>query len=332
MAAKGTQLLPYRAASLSLAVVEVVEVDTLDLHRAGDAYTMDTAFCVEALQEALARFGRPEIFNTDQGSQFTSADFTDVLRGAQVRISMDGGAVVGLLGRLAGVAATRGAAAPVRREPVLSAEARTMERGEYYPAIVGAATGYGARSRSAVPPYLAETRSGSSWTRARWRRSCTGLRGRWEDRMDLKAALESISTPTVDACAFREVQDEGYGAANIQLVAEASGLSLEHVTAVAQQDAKGARTYRSPIYQVRVTDFRSMVHLEVNRLDKRPTRLWADLQRIKNLFLGPECEAVELFPAESRLTDVSNHYHLWGRRDPAFRFDLGFPSRRLVRR
>ncbi len=52
--------------------------------------TMDVAFCVEALQEALARFGRPEIFNTDQGSQFTSTDFTDVLRGAQVRISMDG--------------------------------------------------------------------------------------------------------------------------------------------------------------------------------------------------------------------------------------------------
>ena len=52
--------------------------------------TMDVAFCVEVLQEALARFGRPEIFNTDQGSQFTSTDFTDVLRGAQVRISMDG--------------------------------------------------------------------------------------------------------------------------------------------------------------------------------------------------------------------------------------------------
>ena len=51
---------------------------------------MDVAYCVEALQEAMARFGRPEIFNTDQGSRFTSADFTDVLRGAQVRISMDG--------------------------------------------------------------------------------------------------------------------------------------------------------------------------------------------------------------------------------------------------
>ena len=43
--------------------------------------TMDVAFCVEALQQALARFGRPEIFNPDQGSRFTSADFTDVLRG-----------------------------------------------------------------------------------------------------------------------------------------------------------------------------------------------------------------------------------------------------------
>ena len=41
--------------------------------------TMEAEFCVEALEEALARHGRPEIFNTDQGSQFTSADFTGVL-------------------------------------------------------------------------------------------------------------------------------------------------------------------------------------------------------------------------------------------------------------
>ena len=52
--------------------------------------TMDAEFCVAALKDALARFGRPEIFNTDQGSQFTSADFTGVLRDAQVKISMDG--------------------------------------------------------------------------------------------------------------------------------------------------------------------------------------------------------------------------------------------------
>jgi putative transposase len=52
--------------------------------------TMDADFCIEALEEALARFGRPEIFNTDQGSQFTSPRFTGVLRDAGVRISMDG--------------------------------------------------------------------------------------------------------------------------------------------------------------------------------------------------------------------------------------------------
>jgi len=52
--------------------------------------TMDAGFCVAALEEALARFGRPEIFNTDQGSQFTSLAFTSVLRDAEVRISMDG--------------------------------------------------------------------------------------------------------------------------------------------------------------------------------------------------------------------------------------------------
>jgi len=52
--------------------------------------TMDAGFCVGALEDALARFGRPEIFNTDQGSQFTSLAFTSVLRDAEVRISMDG--------------------------------------------------------------------------------------------------------------------------------------------------------------------------------------------------------------------------------------------------
>ena len=52
--------------------------------------TMEAAFCIEALEEALAKHGRPEIFNTDQGSQFTSADFTGVLTGNKIAISMDG--------------------------------------------------------------------------------------------------------------------------------------------------------------------------------------------------------------------------------------------------
>ena len=46
--------------------------------------------CVEALKEALAKYGAPEIFNTDQGSQFTSGDWIDVLTDAKIKISMDG--------------------------------------------------------------------------------------------------------------------------------------------------------------------------------------------------------------------------------------------------
>jgi putative transposase len=52
--------------------------------------TLDSEFCVDVLQEALWRFGKPEIFNTDQGAQFTAAAFTNVLRSAGVKISMDG--------------------------------------------------------------------------------------------------------------------------------------------------------------------------------------------------------------------------------------------------
>jgi putative transposase len=52
--------------------------------------TLDTSFCVEALQEALGRYGVPEIFNTDQGSQFTSGAFTEILESHNIDISMDG--------------------------------------------------------------------------------------------------------------------------------------------------------------------------------------------------------------------------------------------------
>ena len=51
---------------------------------------MDTSFCVDALEEAIREFGPPGIFNTDQGSQFTSDNFTDALKAHGIKISMDG--------------------------------------------------------------------------------------------------------------------------------------------------------------------------------------------------------------------------------------------------
>ena len=52
--------------------------------------TLEADFCVAALHEAMVKYGKPEIFNTDQGVQFTSADFVDALKDADIRISMDG--------------------------------------------------------------------------------------------------------------------------------------------------------------------------------------------------------------------------------------------------
>ena len=52
--------------------------------------TMDSAFCIEAVEEALAKHGKPEIYNSDQGSQFTSFAFTELLKGHAIAISMDG--------------------------------------------------------------------------------------------------------------------------------------------------------------------------------------------------------------------------------------------------
>ena len=52
--------------------------------------TMEADFCIEAVEEALAKYGKPDIFNTDQGSQFTSCDFITVLNDADIKISMDG--------------------------------------------------------------------------------------------------------------------------------------------------------------------------------------------------------------------------------------------------
>jgi putative transposase len=71
-------------------LVAVVDVFTRRVLSHRVSITMEAEFCVEALREALAKYGKPEIFNTDQGSQFTSIDFTGVLLDAKVSISMDG--------------------------------------------------------------------------------------------------------------------------------------------------------------------------------------------------------------------------------------------------
>jgi hypothetical protein len=70
-----------------------------------------------------------------------------------------------------------------------------------------------------------------------------------------------------------------------------------------------------------------VVQLSIRRLDRGAARDWRDFQRIKNQLVGPECEAVELYPAESRLVDTATQFHLWCVVDPLFRFPFGYTTR-----
>lgn len=85
-------------------------------------------------------------------------------------------------------------------------------------------------------------------------------------------------------------------------------------------------------YQVHVRPMGDggMYHLSIRRMDRQPIHDWRDLQEIKNQLLGPECEAVEIYPAESRKVDSANQYHLWGVKDPTYRFPFGFDAGRMV--
>jgi hypothetical protein len=71
--------------------------------------------------------------------------------------------------------------------------------------------------------------------------------------------------------------------------------------------------------------FGKVVHLSIKRRDKKPLRSWRELQRIKNEICGEGCEAVEIFPAESRLVDSSNQYHVYV--FESYRLPFGFEDR-----
>ena len=95
-------------------------------------------------------------------------------------------------------------------------------------------------------------------------------------------------------------------------------------------DSTSVQVYENDIYWVAVGHCHPFIRLTIKRHDGKAYEQWKDLQTIKNELVGPEYEAVELFPAESRLIDTGNEYHLWVHADPNYRFPLGFHSPRVV--
>lgn len=101
----------------------------------------------------------------------------------------------------------------------------------------------------------------------------------------------------------------------------------------------GARVYKNSIYQVEYSvvqgppPFGRIVYLSIKTLDKQPRHDWREMQRIKNELVGEEVEAVEVYPAESRLVDTSNQFHMFCFPELAFerrRLPFGYPDRLVV--
>jgi hypothetical protein len=91
-----------------------------------------------------------------------------------------------------------------------------------------------------------------------------------------------------------------------------------------------SRLFINSRYQVMLRDDEGHIHLSIKRIDQQTIHDWRDLQRIKDELVGAECEAVELYPAASRVVDTANQYHLWAVRDVNFRFPLGFNQGRIT--
>jgi hypothetical protein len=70
-----------------------------------------------------------------------------------------------------------------------------------------------------------------------------------------------------------------------------------------------------------------MIHLSLRRNDRKPVTSWRDMQKIKNELVGEECEGVQMFPAESRLVDNANQYHIFVCKDPDMRLPFGYGER-----
>ncbi len=123
----------------------------------------------------------------------------------------------------------------------------------------------------------------------------------------------------------------------VETMARRFGISEEAAAAQIEQ-LKRQTVYMNDRYQVNlqraVAPFGSHVGdvlwLSVKRRDKAPVHDWRDLQQIKNLIVGPEHEGFEVYPAESRLVDAANQYHLWVFVDPKVRLPVGFQERETM--
>lgn len=102
-------------------------------------------------------------------------------------------------------------------------------------------------------------------------------------------------------------------------------------------DMMSCTYYKNNLYQVAkyppatyAAGWPEIIHLSIKRLDKTPVHSWSHLQLIKNEVVGNEYEAVEIYPAESRIVNMANQYHLWVINEEGVSLPIGFFDGRRV--
>lgn len=116
-------------------------------------------------------------------------------------------------------------------------------------------------------------------------------------------------------------------------IAETQGCSIEEAHKIAARFRR-EKVFLNDFYQVnmRYVEWpggKQIAHLSIKRRDKEAIHDWRHIQEIKNLLVGEECEGFELYPAESRLVDEANQYHLWVFTDSTVRIPVGDYDRKV---
>lgn len=130
-----------------------------------------------------------------------------------------------------------------------------------------------------------------------------------------------------------EIVPRTYTQAQLEGLAKKFGYTVEEVTESLrriQDETNESECWVNGAYQVFKRRCGAVIHLSIRRLDRAPCRDWRDFQRIKNELVGPEHEGVELYPAESRLVDTANQFHLWVLAKEGERIEVGFNDGRVV--
>jgi hypothetical protein len=171
--------------------------------------------------------------------------------------------------------------------------------------------------------------------------ACSGLWDAWASALDHRLSNSRIEVhrvgvassplePFHPAVVPKEVLDVRSFAARYGLSEEAASAQISRLRAQA--------IYMNDRYQVNVevvdapfgVETGDVFWLSIKRRDKAPVHDWRELQQIKNMIVGDEHEAFEVYPAESRLVDTANQYHLWVFKEAAVRLPVGYRSREVM--